>query len=146
VLLVEPAEEFLESGILQNLFDGVELVAELVMRPGFVDEVFAGMAGRNDISAAFATRNDVMAARGNVSFAEDAGVGHVIEHTRRLSKAHGQNCREQRNPNGASLSQLLRIERKLTPPAGLFHRLAPTRDGCMGVARKVVRAASRSEV
>jgi len=91
VLFVEPAEKFLESGVLQDLFDSVEVVAELVMRPGFVDEIFAGMAGRGDVFATFAAWDDVMAPGGNIAFTEDATNGHAIEHRSRRCKTHPAN-------------------------------------------------------
>jgi hypothetical protein len=79
LLFVEPPQEFLESGVLQNLFDAVEFVTKLVVRPGFVDEVFARMAGRHDITTAFATWDHMVAAGRDVSFAEDAGIVHTFQ-------------------------------------------------------------------
>jgi hypothetical protein len=55
-----------------DFFDGVEVVAELVMGPGFVDEIFAGAAGGRGLAAAFATGDDVVFASGDVAMAEGA--------------------------------------------------------------------------
>jgi hypothetical protein len=78
VLFVEPPQKFLEPGVLRNLFDRIEFVPELVVSPGLVDAVFARMAGRYDITTAFATWDHVVSASGNVSFAEDAAIIHTF--------------------------------------------------------------------
>src|SRR5688572_19135057 len=77
LLLVEPAQEFLGSRIDQNLFHGIERVAQLVMAPGLVDKVLARVAGRHNVPAAFAARHYVMTARGNFAFTEDTGLRHT---------------------------------------------------------------------
>jgi hypothetical protein len=91
LLLLQPAQEFLVARIGQNFFDSVEFVAELVVCPGFVNEIFAGAAGRNDFAAAFATRHNVMAAGGDVAFAEFALLG--IGHTFAVFKIHKNGAR-----------------------------------------------------
>ena len=72
LLLLKPAQKFLVARIGQDSFDGVVFVAELIMRPGFMDEIFAGAAGRDRFAAAFAARNDVVFAGGGVAIAEGA--------------------------------------------------------------------------
>ena len=74
LLLVQPAQEFLESRVRQNLFNRIERVAQLVMTPGLVDKVLAGLAGRNNVPAAFAARHYVMTAGENVAFTEDTSL------------------------------------------------------------------------
>ena len=76
MLLLQPAQEFLVARIGQDFFDSVVFVTELVVRPRFVDEIFAGAAGRNDFAAAFATWHDVMAAGGDVAITEFALLFH----------------------------------------------------------------------
>ena len=61
-----------------DFFDGVKIVAELVMGPGFVDEIFAGAAGGRGVAAAFATRDDVVLARRDVALAEGALFGFAL--------------------------------------------------------------------
>ena len=63
LLPVKPAKEPLEAMIRSDLLDRVELVAQLIMRPRLVDEILAGMAGRSDVSSAFAARHYVMSSR-----------------------------------------------------------------------------------
>jgi hypothetical protein len=46
------------------------------MTPGFVDEILAGMAGRHDLGSAFAARHYVMSTRRDLTFTEDARLGH----------------------------------------------------------------------
>ena len=75
VLLLEPAQKFLVKRIAENSFDGVKVVAQLIMRPGFVNEIFARAAGRNGVASPFATRHHVMSAGRDVAFAEFALVG-----------------------------------------------------------------------
>src|SRR5215218_1073864 len=77
LLLVEPAQEFLEPRVRQNLFHGIERVAQFVVTPGLVDKVLAGVAGRHDLPAAFAARHNVMTAGENVAFTEDTGLRHT---------------------------------------------------------------------
>ena len=78
VLFLEPAQEFLVARVGLDFFDGVEVVAELVVGPGFVDEIFAGAAGRRGFASAFATRDDVVFAGGDVAIAEGALFGLVV--------------------------------------------------------------------
>ena len=78
LLLVQPAQELLEARISLNLLDRVELVAQLVMRPGLVDEILAGMAGRSDVPPAFAARHNVVPSRGHLSVAECASFVHPV--------------------------------------------------------------------
>jgi hypothetical protein len=85
VLFLEPAQEFLVARVGLDFFDGVEVVAELVVGPGFVDEIFAGTAGRRGFASAFATRDHVVFAGGDVAIAEGAlfrfGLGGFFGHS-----------------------------------------------------------------
>ena len=63
LLLVEPAKELLEPRIVLNLFDRVEFVAQFVMRPRFMDEILARMAGGSDVASAFAARHNMVRSR-----------------------------------------------------------------------------------
>ena len=65
LLPVKPTKELLEARIVLNLLDRVELVAQFVMRPRFMDEILARMAGRGDVASAFAARHNVMPSRGH---------------------------------------------------------------------------------
>ena len=75
VLLLEPAQEFLVTRVGLDFFNGVEVVAQLIVRPSFVDEIFAGAAGRRGFASAFAARDDVVFAGGDVAMAEGALFG-----------------------------------------------------------------------
>jgi hypothetical protein len=78
LLLVEPTEELLEARIGLNPFNRIELVAQFVVRPGLVDEVFAGMAGRGDVSSAFATRHNVVPSRRHLPVTKCADSVHTF--------------------------------------------------------------------
>ena len=78
MLFLEPAQEFLVARVGLDFFDGVEIVAELIVGPGFVDEIFAGTAGRRGFASAFATRDYVVFAGGNVAITEGALFGLVV--------------------------------------------------------------------
>jgi hypothetical protein len=65
MLLVQPAEELLKPRIGQNGLDGVKRVAQFVVGPGFVDEILAGVTGRNDFGSAFAAWDHVVPACGD---------------------------------------------------------------------------------
>jgi hypothetical protein len=78
LLLVKPAKELLEARIGLNLFDRVELVAQFIVRPRFVDEVLTGMAGRSDVSTAFAARHNVVPSRGHLPVTECADFVHTV--------------------------------------------------------------------
>lgn len=64
----------MEALVGQDFLNGVKFVTELVVRPGFVDEIFATMARGRDFASALAARDDVVSARGDVSFAKDARI------------------------------------------------------------------------
>ena len=76
LLLVKPAQELLEPGIGLDLLDRVKRVAQFVMRPGLVDEILAGMAGRSDVPPAFAARHYVVPACRHLSLTKCANFGH----------------------------------------------------------------------
>jgi hypothetical protein len=78
LLFVQPTEEFLEARIGLNLFNRIELVAQFVVRPGLVDEVFAGMAGRSDVSSAFAARHNVVPSGGHLPVTKCANFVHTV--------------------------------------------------------------------
>lgn len=63
VLLIKPAEKFLKAFVGADFLYGIELIAQLVVGPGFVDEVLTAVAGGHGFPAAFAARHDVMTAR-----------------------------------------------------------------------------------
>ncbi len=46
------------------------------MTPGLVDKILAGMARRHDLCSAFAARHYVMSTRRDLTFTEDAQLGH----------------------------------------------------------------------
>ena len=75
-LLVQPAQKFLETFIRANFFHRIEIIAQLIVRPGFVDEILAALAGRRDLASALATRHDMMPARGHLPQTKDARVIH----------------------------------------------------------------------
>ena len=75
MLLLQPAQELLVTRITKDFFHGVVFVTELIVRPRFVNEIFARAASRNGFASAFATRHHVMSACGDVAFAEFALVG-----------------------------------------------------------------------
>ena len=75
---MQPIEEFLKTGVRQDCFHSIERVPKLVMTPGVVDETLTGMARRHDLSSAFAARHYVMSSSRDLSFTEDARLGHKI--------------------------------------------------------------------
>lgn len=77
MLLIEPAEKFLEARVGQDFFHGVKFVTELVVCPGLVDEIFATVARGCDFASALAARDDVVSPRGDISFAKDADIVHT---------------------------------------------------------------------
>jgi hypothetical protein len=66
LLVVKPAEELLKARIGLDLLNRVKRVPQFVMRPCFVNEILTGMAGRSDVSSAFAPRHDMMPSRGHL--------------------------------------------------------------------------------
>ena len=89
VLLVQPPEKFLKSLVSQNALNIVERVAKLIVAPCLVNEIFAGLAGRHDFPAAFATWDDVVPARWNISPAEDTRFTHTQRSTRNAANQPG---------------------------------------------------------
>ena len=75
---MQPPEEFLKTSVAQDGFHRIERVPKLVMAPGLVDEILAGMAREHDFGSAFATRHQVMSPCRDLSFTEDARLGHKI--------------------------------------------------------------------
>ena len=59
-------------------FDRVELVAQFIVRPRFVDEVLTGMAGRSDVSTAFAARHNVVPSCRHFPVTECANFFHTV--------------------------------------------------------------------
>lgn len=77
VLLIKPAEKFLKAFVGADFLYGIELIAQLVVGPGFVDEVLTAVAGGHGFPAAFAARHDVMTARRHFPQTENARVVHA---------------------------------------------------------------------
>ena len=78
LLPVKPAKKLLETRIGLNLLDRIELVAQFVMRPGLVDEILTGMAGRSDVSSAFAARHNVVPSRRHLPVTKCANFVHTV--------------------------------------------------------------------
>ena len=78
LLLVKPSEEFLKSFVTANFCHRIEVVAEFVMRPGLVNEIFATVARGRDLVSTLAARHDMMPARGDVSQAKHTVVIHRL--------------------------------------------------------------------
>jgi hypothetical protein len=75
---VKPTKKLLETRIGMNLLDRIELVAQFVVRPSFVDKVLAGMAGWGDVSPAFAARHNVVPSRGHLPVTKRADFVHTL--------------------------------------------------------------------
>lgn len=91
LLPVEPPKEFLEAGIGLDLLDRIELVAQFVMRPRFVDEILAGMARRSDVPSPFTARHNMVPSSGHPPVAECASFVHTVSPTFLLKNNHS--CR-----------------------------------------------------
>jgi hypothetical protein len=78
LLLMQPLEKFLETRVGQDGFYRIESVPKLVMTPGLVDKILAGMARWHDLGPAFAARHHVMSPRRDRPFTERARIGHRI--------------------------------------------------------------------
>ena len=78
LLLVKPAEEFLKSRIGLDFLDVVERIPQFVVGPRFVDEILTGMAGRSDVSSAFAARHNVVPSREHLSVTKSANFVHTV--------------------------------------------------------------------
>ena len=72
LLLAQPSKEPLKPRIREDLFHRVDLVAELVVGPGLVDEVFTGLAGGHRFLSSLAPRNDMVLPRLDCPEAEGA--------------------------------------------------------------------------
>ena len=79
LLLVKPAEEFLESRIGLDFLDRVERVPEFVVGPRLVDEILAGVAGWRRVPSALAARDHVVPSRGHPSLTKCASFGHTTD-------------------------------------------------------------------
>jgi hypothetical protein len=91
-----------------NLLDRVEIVAQFVMRPRFVDEILTRMAGWSDVSTALAARHNVMPSRGYFPVTECANFVHTVGPIFFQKGIHS--CRR------------LKV---FEPLVGLFHQLTP---------------------
>ena len=78
LLFVKPAEEYLKSRIGLDSLDVVERIPQFVVGPRLVDEILTGMAGRSDVSSAFATRHNVVPSRGHLSITKSANFVHTV--------------------------------------------------------------------
>ncbi|SRR6266404_9355664 len=76
LLLVEPAEEFLKSRIGLDFLDGIKRIPQFVVRPGFVNEIFARVAGRDSCGPAFAARDDMVPSSMDRPLTKHASFGH----------------------------------------------------------------------
>ena len=95
LLLVKPAEEFLESRIGLNLLDRVERVPQFVVRPGLMDEILAGVAGRRRVPSALAARDHVVTSRGHLSLTKCAAFGHAADPILLRKNNHSTSTRQQ---------------------------------------------------
>ena len=76
MLFMQPPEKFLETSVGQDGFHCIERITKLVMAPRLVNEILAGMTCRHDLGSTFAARHHVMPAGRNLTFTEDARLGH----------------------------------------------------------------------
>jgi hypothetical protein len=113
LLLVKPAKKLLESRIVLNLLDRVEFVAQFVMRPRFVDEILAGIAGRGDVASAFAARHNMVPSRGHLSVTECASFVHTVGPKFLLEDIHS--CRRLKVSNPWLVVALRKQFHQLTP-------------------------------
>ena len=124
LLLVKPAEEFLESRIGLDLFNPVERVPQFVVRPGLMDEILAGVAGRRRVPSALAARDHVVPSRGHLSLTKCAAFGHAADSILLQKKI------AIRLPPGSNSFE------SDEPLAGLFHQLTPSAFKNRNSARK----------
>jgi hypothetical protein len=76
LLFVKSAKELLKPRIALDSLNGVERVAQLIVGPRLVDEILTGMAGRSDVSSAFAARHNVVPSRGHLPVRKGTAFGH----------------------------------------------------------------------
>ena len=95
LLLVKPAEKFLESRIGLDLLDRVERVPQFVVRPGLMDEILAGVAGRRRVSSALASRDHVVPTSGHHSLTKCASCGHTTGPILLRKNNHSTSTRQQ---------------------------------------------------
>jgi hypothetical protein len=86
LLLVKPAQKFLEPRIGLDFFHGIIEVSQFIVRPGLVDEILATLASWHNLPTALAPRHDVVAARGDAPQTKDAGLIH--KESLNSSKSH----------------------------------------------------------
>lgn len=99
LLLVKPAEKFLKPFIGADFLHGVEVIAQFVMRPNLMDEIFTTVARRRDFASAIAARHD-MSARGTFRCLENHRmffIGPTTTRFKMLVKALSLAARSQRN-------------------------------------------------
>jgi hypothetical protein len=113
LLLKEPAEEFLKSRVDLDFLDGIERIAQFVVRPGFVDEILAGVAGRCRVLSAFAARDHVVPSCGHLSLTKCATLSHTFNPTFLQKHNHWLSLRQHSFKN-------------CEPLADLFHQLTPS--------------------
>jgi hypothetical protein len=78
------------------------------MRPRFVDEILARMAGGSDVASAFAARHNMVPSRGHLPVTTCADFLHAVGPKFLLKHIHS-----------------LRWLKVLEPLVGLFHQLTP---------------------
>ena len=129
LLSVEPPQELLEPIIGQNLLDGIEYVAQFIVRPCLVDEILARSAGRHDLRPAFTARDHMMAVGRNSTATKDASfLDHGSCHLRR----HPSKCPAAQHHRFCILNSSLCIEntpgRSLPPAHTRLFLKTPTTD------------------
>ena len=79
LLFVKPPKKFLKPIIRADFLHRIEVVPQLIMRPGLVDEILATVAGRRDFTSTLAARYDMMSPRGNFPQTKNTGVIHTMD-------------------------------------------------------------------
>jgi hypothetical protein len=123
LLLVKPPEEFLKPRIDLDFLDGIERIPQLVVRPGFVDKILAGVAGRCRVSSALASRDHVVPTCGYPPLTKCTSCGHATGPLFLQKHIHSAIVRRHS------------IE-SCEPLAGLFHQLTPSAFKNRNSARK----------
>ena len=95
LLLVKPAEEFLESRIGLDFLDRIERVPQFVMRPGLMDEILAGVAGWRRVPSAPAARDHVVPSRGHLPLTKCAAFGHAADSILLQKNSYSTSTRQQ---------------------------------------------------
>src|SRR5436190_9372834 len=81
VLLVQPAQKFLQARVGKDLLNGIESVSQFIMRPGVVNKIFARVTCRDGFYPSLAARDHVMLPSGHFAITECALFSHSRLHT-----------------------------------------------------------------